>query len=221
MSDCALPGSVAYAAERVRARRLARQTGLTQAQALQQILITVAAPSTLEALVAQRQAERTRAAARLALREHNKLLTRTKKSAFLPAEGAVWLAWFDGSALPNPGRIGLGGVLQSPQAQRYNFSLRSDYGDSSQAEYLALLGVLELALQHNASPLIICGDSKVVLDDLVALHGIGRLAPYRMRARALLAQIGQVRSEWIPRHKNAAADLLAQRARDVTDAPFF
>ena len=31
-----------------------------------------------------------------------------------PEVSAGWRAWFDGSALPNPGRMGLGFVLQGP-----------------------------------------------------------------------------------------------------------
>ncbi len=213
--------NVAHTTERVRARRLARQTGLTEAQALQQILIAAAAPLALATLIALRQAERDRDLSRRTLREHNRLLARAEKSRQPVANNTDWLAWFDGSALPNPGRIGLGGVLHGLHGQRWNFSLRSDYGDNSQAEYLALLGLLELAVQHNATPLRIFGDSKVVLDDLSGLHGVAHLATYRTRARFLLAQCGAVRCQWIPRQKNVAADLLARQARSGLDGPMF
>ena len=83
-----------------------------------------------------------------------------------PHAAEAWLAWFDGSALPNPGRIGIGALLRGPQGQVVEISRRAGEGSSSEAEYLALIALLEAALLHQPAQLTVHGDSQVVIDDL-------------------------------------------------------
>lgn len=60
----------------------------------------------------------------------------------------------------------------------------------------------------------IYGDSRVVIDDMLAPRdgGIRSLAHHATRARSLIAQIGVVNLQWIPRERNASADALSHRA---------
>jgi ribonuclease HI len=131
----------------------------------------------------------------------------------------AWQAWFDGSAAPNPGRCSIGALLTGPGDARFTISRAAGYGDSSEAEYRALIALLELAITHGAGDLTIHGDSKVVIDDVQACEGAHArvLAPLRTHARALLARLPQARLRWIPRHRNAAADALSQQARTPGD----
>ncbi len=136
----------------------------------------------------------------------------------IDAEAGAWIGWFDGSALPNPGRIGIGGVLKGPGGERVEISVAAGYGDSSAAEYLALIALLDAARQAGAARLDIFGDSRVVIDDMaVPPHeGIRTLAHHADRARTLVGAIGTVRIRWIPRERNGDADALS---RAVLDAP--
>jgi ribonuclease HI len=216
--------TLAFKGERTEARLLARRAGITESEALRRVLDIRAGAVGLAALLdgrcAQREADvrqradRTAAnAARLALKKMGPAIATD-----------TWLAWFDGSALPNPGRIGIGAVLLAPDGRRTQISRRAGDGDSGEAEYLALIAVLEAALDASATEsipgLLIRGDSRVVIDDLLAPGpGAASLAGYRLRARELIALLeagmdgARVTVRWIPRHKNAEADRLSALAR--------
>jgi ribonuclease HI len=125
-----------------------------------------------------------------------------------------WRAWFDGSARPNPGRCAIGALLTGPDGQLVEISRPAGYGDSSEAEYRALIALLEAAIAHEAQQLTIYGDSLVVVDDVNGPDHAAAPAfqTYRRAVHGLLAQLGQVTLRWIPRHRNTAADALSQRA---------
>jgi ribonuclease HI len=63
-----------------------------------------------------------------------------------------------------------------------------------------------------ARGLTIHGDSRVVIDDMNGQVPSPGLAPLRLQAAALLAQVDGASLRWIPRHRNGAADALSQRA---------
>jgi ribonuclease HI len=127
---------------------------------------------------------------------------------------AAWRAWFDGSAHPNPGRIGIGALLQGPQGQRVEISLRAGHGNSGDAEYLALIALLERAVAMKLPELLVFGDSQVVVHDVLLAPGSGAkgLQEHRARVGALMAQLAQVNIRWVPRHQNGEADRLSQQA---------
>jgi ribonuclease HI len=206
----------AYKTELVLCRRLMRNSGLTQGEALMQVLERHGVP--IDALLAERLKAKSDDAVRKALHRQQKAEALAQKRAREQVENveyadpAVWLAWFDGSARPNPGRIGIGGVLRSPAGELFEHCAAAGHGDSNQAEYLALIAILEKALQLKAAPLIVCGDSRVVIDSLRSASHAGPLSAYHASAWALLAQLPDVTLRWIPRHRNAVADALSQRA---------
>ena len=215
MFDLATLREVAYASERVRARRLLRGGTITEHDALIGILQTATPDRPLAQLIVERQQQQHQDARRRAARAQKKADFKEIVERASAPDGVHWYGWFDGSAEPNPGRIGLGGVLRDPFGAQLQFSLRGDYGDSNQAEYSALIGLLESACQRRATPLIVYGDSKIVLDDVLDIALVAALSAYRKRARALLLQLPAVLCTWIPRHKNQLADRLARNARTV------
>lgn len=212
MPEWAALCAIAYATERVRARRLARASAISEHAALVAILQANSAHLPLAQIIRERAWQRDAEAARRAMRAQQKADWKQRALSDRAADGIHWRAWFDGSAQPNPGQIGLGGELRDPTGRRWQFSLRGDYGDSNQAEYAALIGILEMACQHRAAPLIIHGDSKIVLDDLLGVAVVQSLSAYRKRALDLLAQLPTARCEWVPRHRNSVADALARAA---------
>ena len=112
------------------------------------------------------------------------------------------------------GRCGLGGVLEGPDGLRVELALDGGHGNSSEAEYRALIAVLRAAVDHGAGGIVVQGDSQVVVDDANGpdCAAAPSLTAYRNEVRALLALLPQASLRWIPRHKNAAADALSQRA---------
>jgi len=210
-------GVAAFHNERVAARRLARAQGITPAQALQAVLAQAAARggfADTAALLAERarqhSVDQQRRAAKAALRHAGQLARQARHAS---AADAGWRAWFDGSATPNPGVIGVGALLCGPQGERVEISRRAGHGNSSDAEYLALIALLEAALAARATPLAISGDSQVIIGDVGAAGPAAKgMDAYRTQVRALMAQVGGVTLRWVPRHRNGDADRLSRQA---------
>jgi ribonuclease HI len=135
----------------------------------------------------------------------------------------AWRGWFDGSAHPNPGKLGIGALLLGPQGERIEVSEALDYGNSSEAEYAALIAVLQAALALSPPPveLLLYGDSQVVINDVLGStpQGAKGLETQRATVVALLQQLNNVTLRWIPRHRNGEADRLSQLAVDRGSDP--
>jgi ribonuclease HI len=211
MTDLASLHAAAFKTELAASRRLMARAGIDEAEALRRTLTLSAGVAGLEQLLAERSARRQHAELQAARRQAGADAARLRGTA---TANSAWRAWFDGSARPNPGRCGLGGVLTGPGGQRVELSFDGGYGNSSEAEYLALNAVLRAAVEHGARGLVIHGDSQVVIDDVNAPEcaGAPALRAYRDQARALLAKLPGATLRWIPRHKNLEADALSQRA---------
>ncbi|MDR5756708.1 ribonuclease HI family protein [Caballeronia sp. LZ035] len=213
--------AVAYKRERMQSRRLARGAAISEHAALLRTLTKAAAGQTVQALVDARRAAQRKDEAARRLRE----MHRAERSIAAPQRepesvAGGWRAWFDGSALPNPGRLGIGGVLVGPCGLTVEISAACGHGDSSVAEYRALIAVLEAALRERAQGVVIHGDSRVVIDDVNGPEhmGIRTLAAYAHQARALIAQLGDARIQWLPRARNQRADALSRAALELPPA---
>lgn len=200
--------------ERAASRRLAGDTGISEEAALRQTLEAAAGEAGLAALLAERAVlragERLRADARRARKEAALALRQARHDGAPTA----WRAWFDGSAHPNPGRCGIGALLKGPGGELVEISRPAGYGNSSEAEYRALIALLEAAVRSGSHGLTIYGDSQVVVDDVNGALDAGApsLESYRLAARALIGQLRGVTLRWVPRYKNLEADALSQRA---------
>ncbi|WP_306393871.1 ribonuclease HI family protein [Telluria beijingensis] len=203
--------AVAFKTELAAARRLSARTGMPEADALQRILTQSAGVAGLAALLVERQAQRRHAELQAARRQAQAAAARSRGAG---SSSSAWRAWFDGSARPNPGRCGLGSVLEGPAGERIELSLDGGHGNSSEAEYRALIAALRAAIAHGATDLTVQGDSQVVVDDVNGpdCASAPALRLLRDEALALLGQLPQARLRWIPRHKNTRADALSQRA---------
>jgi len=204
----------AFKAELSASRKLSSERGISLDAALRCVLEANAGAQGLAQLLAAREV----AHAADAQRKHARAISRTAaRTAHLNKhEGATtpWRAWFDGSAHPNPGRCGIGGLLTGPAGERIELSQSAGYGDSSEAEYRALIAVLDAAVRNKVSGLTVYGDSQGVIEDVNGgdAGSAVSLKPYRDQARALMARIDGVTLRWLPRHKNREADALSQRA---------
>ncbi|HEY0588850.1 MAG TPA: ribonuclease HI family protein [Pseudoduganella sp.] len=132
----------------------------------------------------------------------------------VPTSPGAWRAWFDGSAHPNPGRIGIGVLLSGPGGERVEISRRAGHGSSGDAEYLALIAALEKAVELGVPELLVYGDSQVVVQDVLLSPEAGAkaLEEHRARVGQLMAALALVNVRWVPRHRNGDADRLSQHA---------
>lgn len=133
-----------------------------------------------------------------------------------------WQAWFDGSALPNPGRMGIGIVLESPDGQRQHQSfVPRDSGCNNEAELLALCAVLTLARDAGARRVQVRGDSDIAVRyvNRTDATSIERLCLLIERAQTLVEMFDDVELRWVPRHRNQAADDLSRAALGLPSKP--
>ncbi len=139
----------------------------------------------------------------------------------MATQPAHWVVHCDGSAVPNPGRMGLGAVLVGPDgATQHTISEATTFtGCNNEAELRALLRALQWLEQQQqvvaaATTVQVVSDSSVLVEQLgaQAVARIERLAPLFDEARSVLQRFAQVDLQWVPRHRNGAADALARAA---------
>ncbi|MFY3382945.1 reverse transcriptase-like protein [Paracidovorax sp. MALMAid1276] len=145
-----------------------------------------------------------------------------------PADAAItgapapWVIHCDGSAVPNPGRMGLGAVLTGPDGVvRHQISQATHFtGCNNEAELRALLAALQWLTaappEAEATParLRVVSDSSLLVQQLGPQPGapIVRLAPLVDAVRSALQPFAGVELVWVPRHRNTQADALARAA---------
>ena len=133
-------------------------------------------------------------------------------------ESFRWVAYCDGSAVPNPGRMGLGAVLVGPDGTRHTVSRATGTsGCNNEAELRALTTALHEMRARGATTLLVHCDNAIVVEQLcgAAFKPVARLAGLFDEARALLGSFDSVTLKWIPRHRNGEADALARAALGI------
>ena len=128
-------------------------------------------------------------------------------------EVAPWTLFFDGSTCDQG--VGIGIVLISPRAKKYEFSLPIvATSTNNQAEYQTLIKGLELLREIRADAVEIFGDSMLVINHLIRVYGCRSevLVSYYERCLQLLKEFKNFHLEHIPRLHNEEANRLAQHA---------
>lgn len=136
-------------------------------------------------------------------------------ATLVSADVRPWVIHCDGSAVPNPGRMGMGAVLTEPNGTCHTLSLATtSKGCNNEAELRALMAALREGQARGAKALLVYCDSSVLVEQLSGLDvkPIARLASLFDEARALLDLFEPASLQWIPRHRNAQADALARAA---------
>ncbi len=117
--------------------------------------------------------------------------------------------------------MGLGAVLVGPDgtAQHRISEATTFTGCNNEAELRALLRALQWLEQQQqlvaaATTVQVVSDSRVLVEQLgvLAVAPIERLAPLFEEARSVLQRFAHVDLQWVPRHRNGAADTLARAA---------
>jgi ribonuclease HI len=134
-----------------------------------------------------------------------------------------WVVHCDGSAQPNPGRMGLGAVLVAPDGSRQALSEAApERGCNNEAELRALMAALQRLIAEGATAARLYSDNSILVEQLRGAGDgppVARLAPLFDEARALLAGFERSSVHWVPRHRNAEADALARAALGLAPKP--
>lgn len=140
----------------------------------------------------------------------------------------AWRVYCDGSAVPNPGRMGLGAVVHAPgDAAPQTLSEATTFtGCNNEAELRALALALRWLLQaqgaDSTDAVEVFSDSSVLIEQLrpgSAAPPIARLGPLFDEVRRLMQAFSHVTMHWIPRHRNGEADALARAALGLAPKP--
>jgi len=131
------------------------------------------------------------------------------------------LTFVDGSSLGNPGSGGIGIAIYKftdPNVPIRSISESIGLSTNNEAEYYALIRGLQTAIEMKLDEVSIFSDSKLVVEQvngnwkvreprlIILYQGAKRLM------ELLFESISSCTLAYIPRRKNAAADILAQNA---------
>jgi ribonuclease HI len=117
-----------------------------------------------------------------------------------------------GLLLGNPGKIGIGFViLDSSNEIVYQRGEVIGTGTNNEAEYFALILLLETALKNGISTMGIFGDSKLVVEQVSGRWKVKaeNLKPFSEVAKENLKK-GHFSVSWVSRDKNKLADSLSK-----------
>jgi ribonuclease HI len=117
--------------------------------------------------------------------------------------------FFDGGCRPNPGAIEIAVVTGGISYFRDDLG----HGDNNQAEWLALLYAVELAVAARATDIVFVGDSTVIIEQARGRCPCrsAHLQPYHAAFQESVAAIPHVRLRQVPRSKNLAGIALTRR----------
>jgi len=125
-------------------------------------------------------------------------------------------AYFDGASRGNPGPAAVGWVLVSGDGVVAEGGERVGRATNNQAEYDALIRVLEAADDYGFEEVQIRGDSQLIVKQVTGAWDTNdpELREKRVRARELLERFEEWSITHVPREVNGRADELANEALD-------
>ncbi len=123
-------------------------------------------------------------------------------------------AYFDGASRGNPGESSAGACIVGDDGKIiWECARPLGIGTNNEAEYKALIMLLEEIASRGLKNVTVRGDSRLVISQVTGKWKVReeRLRPLAERA-AELAKAAGARLEWVPRERNAMADALSNRA---------
>jgi ribonuclease HI len=118
--------------------------------------------------------------------------------------------YFDGGCRPNPGAMEIAVVHGAETFVRIDIGI----GDSSEAEWRALLFAIELARAADAKDVRFIGDNAMVVAQAGGKAACrARLKPLLVAFRSSTADFDRVQVRHVARSKNPAGTALARRVR--------
>jgi ribonuclease HI len=128
------------------------------------------------------------------------------------------VAYVDGSSHGNPGRSGIGVVIESPGGEKTRIAKSIMHQDNNVAEYVVLLEALQHAIAVNAGRLRVYSDSEIVVKQMTGEYACRspRLHSLNWTCRKLACSV-DFSIEHIPREHNQEANELAHHAARVRE----
>jgi ribonuclease HI len=122
----------------------------------------------------------------------------------------------DGASRNNPGESGAGVSIMQHGLLLEGIARYLGTTTNNIAEYTAAIIGLERAVQLGASKVRLYADSELMVKQLNGQYKVRNegLKPLHARAKELIARIGCVEIQYIPRERNKDADALANKAID-------
>ncbi len=122
----------------------------------------------------------------------------------------------DGASRNNPGEAGAGVFSLRDNEPIEKIARYLGTTTNNIAEYTAAIIGLEHAVRLGASSVKLNADSELLVKQLNGQYKVKNegLKPLHARAKELIARIGSVEVQYIPREKNKDADALANKAID-------
>lgn len=122
------------------------------------------------------------------------------------------IAFIDGASLNNPGNAGIGAVIFIDGEKKLEISKYIGIKTNNQAEYMALLAVLEQLAEIKADNPKIFSDSKLLVSQVNGLYKVKSTSIFDLHQKAVLA-INSIKAKvfWIPREENKLADMLSKK----------
>ena len=122
----------------------------------------------------------------------------------------------DGASRNNPGEAGAGVFILQDGCPVEKLARYLGKTTNNIAEYTAAIMGLEYALKQGASRVGLFADSELLVKQLNGKYKVKNegLKPLYGKAKELIAKIGSVEVQYIPREKNKEADALANKAID-------
>lgn len=126
------------------------------------------------------------------------------------------IVYSDGASRNNPGEAGAGVFIMQDGKPLERIARYLGMTTNNIAEYSAAITGLERAVQLGASSVRLFADSELLVKQVNGLYKVKNegLKPLHARVKELIAKIGSVDVQYIPRAMNKEADALANKAID-------
>ncbi|MFA5072677.1 MAG: ribonuclease HI family protein [Nitrospirota bacterium] len=126
------------------------------------------------------------------------------------------IMYTDGASRNNPGEAGAGVHIMENNKPVIQLARYLGKTTNNIAEYSAAIMGLEYAVQHVATRVTLLADSELLVKQLNGQYKVKNegLKPLYLQAKKLMAHIGSVEVQYIPREMNREADALANKAID-------
>ena len=134
-----------------------------------------------------------------------------------PAPAHYLIAHTDGGARGNPGPAGYGAVIHDSSGKKVaGLSEYLGRQTNNVAEYQALIGALEYAVEHGPKALKVVSDSELLVRQIKGIYKVKEptLRDLHARASQLIRQLEWFEIEHVLRGHNREADDLANQAMD-------
>ena len=130
--------------------------------------------------------------------------------------GPELVIYSDGASRNNPGEAGAGVFIMDRGKPRHRIARYLGQTTNNVAEYTAAIIGLEYAVQVGASKVQLLADSELLVKQLNGQYKVKNevLKTLHRKVRELIAKIGSVEVQYIPRTMNKEADALANKAID-------